>query len=127
MVAYNCLVWHCKSSNPTATILPTVIISNYKPAPVVGYFSSRGPTIGLKNLLKVDDFGLVYVYIYDFDMELDDEFLMKSNNNIICPCHRTIYKYFMLVLDSIRNPLSDSISLYIYIYTQRSRYRLVLQ
>ncbi|KAL8514799.1 hypothetical protein ACS0TY_013762 [Phlomoides rotata] len=42
------------TSNPTATILPTVIIPNYKPAPVVGYFSSRGPSRGPKNLLKPD-------------------------------------------------------------------------
>ncbi|KAL2249999.1 UNVERIFIED_CONTAM: CO(2)-response secreted protease [Sesamum indicum] len=42
------------NSNPMATILPTVMIPNYKPAPVVGYFSSRGPTFGIKNLLKPD-------------------------------------------------------------------------
>ncbi|KAL0360513.1 UNVERIFIED_CONTAM: CO(2)-response secreted protease [Sesamum radiatum] len=42
------------NSNPLATILPTVIIPNYKPAPVVGYFSSRGPTFGITNLLKPD-------------------------------------------------------------------------
>ncbi|KAL0351729.1 UNVERIFIED_CONTAM: CO(2)-response secreted protease [Sesamum calycinum] len=42
------------NSNPLATILPTVLIPNYKPAPVVGYFSSRGPTFGIKNLLKPD-------------------------------------------------------------------------
>ncbi|KAL0438387.1 UNVERIFIED_CONTAM: CO(2)-response secreted protease [Sesamum latifolium] len=42
------------ASNPLATILPTVMIQNYKPAPVVGYFSSRGPTFGIKNLLKPD-------------------------------------------------------------------------
>ncbi|KAK6115165.1 hypothetical protein DH2020_007434 [Rehmannia glutinosa] len=42
------------TSNPVATILPTVMIQNYKPAPAVGYFSSRGPTFGIKNLLKPD-------------------------------------------------------------------------
>ncbi|KAI3460274.1 hypothetical protein Pfo_016937 [Paulownia fortunei] len=42
------------NSDPVATILPTVVISNYKPAPVVGYFSSRGPTPGIQSLLKPD-------------------------------------------------------------------------
>ncbi|KAK6115899.1 hypothetical protein DH2020_008168 [Rehmannia glutinosa] len=42
------------NSNPVATILPTMVIPNYKPAPVVGYFSSRGPTLGIQNLLKPD-------------------------------------------------------------------------
>ncbi|KAG8377960.1 hypothetical protein BUALT_Bualt08G0088100 [Buddleja alternifolia] len=30
------------------------MIQNYKPAPVVGYFSLRGPTSGIRNLLKPD-------------------------------------------------------------------------
>ncbi|GER30451.1 subtilisin-like serine endopeptidase family protein [Striga asiatica] len=42
------------TSNPMATILPTVVRHNYKPAPVVAYFSSRGPTYGINNLLKPD-------------------------------------------------------------------------
>ncbi|XP_047975602.1 CO(2)-response secreted protease-like isoform X2 [Salvia hispanica] len=41
-------------SHPVATILPTRVIANYKPAPVVGYFSSRGPTYGIPNLIKPD-------------------------------------------------------------------------
>ncbi|KAK4429415.1 CO(2)-response secreted protease [Sesamum alatum] len=43
------------NSNPLATIVPTVMIPNYKPAPAVGYFSSRGPTFGIKNLLKTNN------------------------------------------------------------------------
>ncbi|PIM98466.1 Tripeptidyl-peptidase II [Handroanthus impetiginosus] len=31
-----------------------MVVQNYKLAPVVGYFSSRGPTYGIKNLLKPD-------------------------------------------------------------------------
>ncbi|GFP86170.1 co(2)-response secreted protease [Phtheirospermum japonicum] len=42
------------TSNPMATILPTVVTLNYNPAPVVAYFSSRGPAFGIKNLLKPD-------------------------------------------------------------------------
>ncbi|KAK4387437.1 CO(2)-response secreted protease [Sesamum angolense] len=42
------------SSNPVATILPTVVIPNYKPAPVVALFSSRGPVFGFRNLIKPD-------------------------------------------------------------------------
>ncbi|PIN17852.1 Tripeptidyl-peptidase II [Handroanthus impetiginosus] len=42
------------TSNPLATILPTMVVQNYKPAPVVADFSSRGPTYGIKNLLNPD-------------------------------------------------------------------------
>ncbi|KAK6131336.1 hypothetical protein DH2020_034919 [Rehmannia glutinosa] len=49
----NCILFYIES-NPVATILPTVMIQNYKPAPAIGYFSSRGPTFGIKNLLKPD-------------------------------------------------------------------------
>ncbi|KAK3007322.1 hypothetical protein RJ639_016738 [Escallonia herrerae] len=38
--------------NAVATILPTVSVANYKPAPAVAYFSSRGPSLKTKNLLK---------------------------------------------------------------------------
>lgn len=39
---------------PVATILRTVAVPNYKPAPVVAYFSSRGPGIFTENILKPD-------------------------------------------------------------------------
>ncbi|KAJ4720630.1 Subtilisin-like protease [Melia azedarach] len=42
------------NKNPTATILPTVTVPGYKPAPVVAYFSSRGPGMLTQNLLKPD-------------------------------------------------------------------------
>ncbi|KAL6521924.1 hypothetical protein OROMI_031801 [Orobanche minor] len=42
------------NSHPMATILPTVVIPNYKPAPVVAHFSSRGPTPGIGGILKPD-------------------------------------------------------------------------
>ncbi|KAK9270459.1 hypothetical protein L1049_026039 [Liquidambar formosana] len=40
--------------NPVATILPTITVTKYKPAPVVAYFSSRGPSGTVRNLLKPD-------------------------------------------------------------------------
>ncbi|XP_024984114.1 CO(2)-response secreted protease isoform X1 [Cynara cardunculus var. scolymus] len=40
--------------NPTATILPTVSVTEYKPAPVVPYFSARGPSFAAKDIIKPD-------------------------------------------------------------------------
>ncbi|MCD7453377.1 hypothetical protein HAX54_020792 [Datura stramonium] len=40
--------------NPVATILPTVSVDNFKPAPVVAFFSSRGPAYNTQSLLKPD-------------------------------------------------------------------------
>ncbi|KAJ3682458.1 hypothetical protein LUZ60_015031 [Juncus effusus] len=42
------------TKNPIATILPTLTVTKYKPAPVVAYFSSRGPSAQAGNLLKPD-------------------------------------------------------------------------
>ncbi|XP_015933960.1 CO(2)-response secreted protease [Arachis duranensis] len=42
------------TSKPMATILPTVSVIKYKPAPVVGYFSARGPATLSSNILKPD-------------------------------------------------------------------------
>ncbi|MCL7024908.1 hypothetical protein MKW94_007739, partial [Papaver nudicaule] len=40
------------TKNPVATVLPTVTVTKYKPAPAVAYFSSRGPSLQTSNLLK---------------------------------------------------------------------------
>ncbi|MED6106380.1 hypothetical protein PIB30_004153 [Stylosanthes scabra] len=42
------------TSNPVATILKTTTVISYKPAPVVAYFSSRGPSTLSSNILKPD-------------------------------------------------------------------------
>ncbi|RDX76568.1 CO(2)-response secreted protease, partial [Mucuna pruriens] len=42
------------TSNPVATILPTATVIDYKPAPVVPSFSSRGPSTLSSNILKPD-------------------------------------------------------------------------
>ncbi|CAL5089949.1 unnamed protein product [Urochloa decumbens] len=42
------------SSQPVATIAPTATVTGYKPAPVVAYFSSRGPSSQAPNVLKPD-------------------------------------------------------------------------
>ncbi|KAI5402788.1 CO(2)-response secreted protease [Lathyrus oleraceus] len=42
------------TSNPVATILPTISVLDYKPAPIVAKFSSRGPSELSKNILKPD-------------------------------------------------------------------------
>ncbi|CAL5075949.1 unnamed protein product [Urochloa decumbens] len=42
------------SSQPVATIAPAATVTGYKPAPVVAYFSSRGPSSQAPNVLKPD-------------------------------------------------------------------------
>ncbi|EEF36839.1 Xylem serine proteinase 1 precursor, putative [Ricinus communis] len=42
------------TKKPTATILPAVDVPRYRPAPVVAYFSSRGPAQLTENILKPD-------------------------------------------------------------------------
>ncbi|XP_004514295.1 CO(2)-response secreted protease-like [Cicer arietinum] len=42
------------TKNPTATILPTIEVPRYRPAPIVASFSSRGPSSLTENILKPD-------------------------------------------------------------------------
>ncbi|KAG2698291.1 hypothetical protein I3760_07G144500 [Carya illinoinensis] len=42
------------TSDPVATILPTVSVTKYTPAPDVAYFSARGPSYHTRNILKPD-------------------------------------------------------------------------
>ncbi|KAK2354260.1 CO(2)-response secreted protease [Trifolium repens] len=42
------------TKKPTATILPTIEVPRYRPAPIVASFSSRGPSSLTENILKPD-------------------------------------------------------------------------
>ncbi|KAG0473155.1 hypothetical protein HPP92_015012 [Vanilla planifolia] len=42
------------TKKPVATILPTITVTKYKPAPAVAYFSSRGPSPQTSNILKAN-------------------------------------------------------------------------
>ncbi|XP_064962759.1 CO(2)-response secreted protease-like [Musa acuminata AAA Group] len=42
------------TKNPVGTILATVTVTKYRPAPVVAYFSSRGPSTEASGILKPD-------------------------------------------------------------------------
>ncbi|KAK8532057.1 hypothetical protein V6N12_053508 [Hibiscus sabdariffa] len=53
-IGYKILKYINSNKNPTATILPTAEIPRQKPAPVVAYFSSRGPSLLTENILKPD-------------------------------------------------------------------------
>ncbi|KAA3454190.1 CO(2)-response secreted protease-like [Gossypium australe] len=53
-IGYKILKYINSNKNPSATILPTVEIPKIKPAPVVAYFSSRGPSVLTENILKPD-------------------------------------------------------------------------
>ncbi|XP_022767949.1 CO(2)-response secreted protease-like [Durio zibethinus] len=53
-IGYKILKYINSNKNPTATILPTADIPRHKPAPVVAYFSSRGPSVLTENILKPD-------------------------------------------------------------------------
>nr|XP_015887199.2 CO(2)-response secreted protease-like isoform X1 [Ziziphus jujuba var. spinosa] len=52
--AQDILSYWNSTSKPVATILPTVAITKYKPAPVIAYFSSRGPAFTTNKIIKPD-------------------------------------------------------------------------
>ncbi|VFR03573.1 unnamed protein product [Cuscuta campestris] len=52
--ANDILTYINSTKSPIATILPTVTTLGYKPAPVVIFFSSRGPSLASHNILKPD-------------------------------------------------------------------------
>ncbi|XP_039129832.1 CO(2)-response secreted protease-like [Dioscorea cayenensis subsp. rotundata] len=83
------------TKNPVATILPTVDVTGYKPAPVVAYFSARGPGGLTEGILKPDvmapgvsilaasipskDIGTVP------DGKKPSNFAIKSGTSMACP------------------------------------------
>lgn len=50
---YKILKYMLHTKSPTVTIVPTVEVKPTKPAPVVAFFSSRGPASLTENILKV--------------------------------------------------------------------------
>ena len=52
------------SRNLVATILPTVVVDKYKPAPAVAYFSGTGPIYRNYNLIKVKHLSLSSISVY---------------------------------------------------------------
>ncbi|KAM0953952.1 putative tripeptidyl-peptidase II [Dioscorea sansibarensis] len=83
------------TKNPVATILPTVDANGYKPAPIVAYFSARGPGGLTEGILKPDvmapgvsilaasipskDIGTVP------DGKKPSNFAIKSGTSMACP------------------------------------------
>lgn len=53
-IGFQILKYINSTKNPTASILPTIDVSRSKPAPIVAYFSSRGPGTLTENVLKPD-------------------------------------------------------------------------
>ncbi|PIN04102.1 Tripeptidyl-peptidase II [Handroanthus impetiginosus] len=66
-------------SKPVATILSTKVIPNYKPAPVVGIFSSKGPIPGIRNLIK-PDIAAPGVNILAAWVEINNEFTIPGKD-----------------------------------------------
>ncbi|KAJ6818959.1 CO(2)-response secreted protease-like [Iris pallida] len=52
--AANIFTYINSTKNPVVTILPTITVDKYKPAPDVASFSSRGPSAQTSNILKPD-------------------------------------------------------------------------
>ncbi|PRQ55932.1 putative tripeptidyl-peptidase II [Rosa chinensis] len=83
------------TKNPKATILPTVDIHRYRPAPTVAYFSSRGPAQLTENVLKPDIMapGVAILAAISPDNksgsiphgEKPSKFSIKSGTSMACP------------------------------------------
>ena len=59
------------SSNPVGTVLATKTVTNYKPAPIMAYFSSRGPAYSTKNILKVQSYISYQLIVDDYRRSFD--------------------------------------------------------
>ncbi|KAJ4970054.1 hypothetical protein NE237_003153 [Protea cynaroides] len=83
------------TKNPTATILPSVDVETIRPAPVVAYFSSRGPGEFTENIIKPDitapGVGILAAMIPNSDIgaapvgKKPSNFALKSGTSMACP------------------------------------------
>ncbi|XP_004308189.1 PREDICTED: CO(2)-response secreted protease-like [Fragaria vesca subsp. vesca] len=83
------------TKNPRATILPTVDVHRYRPAPTVAYFSSRGPAQLTENILKPDIMAPGVAILAAIcpknepgsvpDGEKPSKFSIKSGTSMACP------------------------------------------
>ncbi|CAJ2642910.1 unnamed protein product [Trifolium pratense] len=70
------------TSNPKATILPTITVLDYKPAPMVAIFSSRGPSSLSKNILKPDIAAPGAAILAAWTGTLDDESFVPKGEKL---------------------------------------------
>ncbi|OMO51969.1 hypothetical protein COLO4_37445 [Corchorus olitorius] len=94
-IGYKILKYINSNKNPTATILPTTDIPRYRPAPVVAYFSSRGPGVLSENILKPDIMapgvailGAVIPKLEQGNAMVDEKpfhYAIKSGTSMACP------------------------------------------
>ncbi|CAL1412462.1 unnamed protein product [Linum trigynum] len=77
-----------------ATILPTVVVGNYTPAPEVAFFSSRGPSNNSAHIIKPDITapGVNILAAWTGDDDLDkpkgrpqSSFYLDSGTSMSCP------------------------------------------
>ncbi|XP_010251788.1 PREDICTED: CO(2)-response secreted protease-like [Nelumbo nucifera] len=95
MAGYQILKYINSTKNPTATILPTVHVPGVRPAPVVAYFSSRGPGGITETILKPDvtapGIGILAAIIPRSDVisvpvgKKPSKFALKSGTSMACP------------------------------------------
>ncbi|KAK4835640.1 hypothetical protein QYF36_012394 [Acer negundo] len=100
------------TKNPTATILPTVDVVKYKPAPVIAYFSSRGPGQLTENILKPDitapGVAILAAVVPNRDRTVvligqkPAEYAMRSGTSMACP-HVTATAY-----DNLGKPMTNN-------------------
>ncbi|KAK6289883.1 hypothetical protein POUND7_001424 [Theobroma cacao] len=87
---YKILKYINSNKNPTATILPTADVPRHRPAPVVAYFSSRGPSVLAENILKPDIMApgvaiLAAVIPKVVQGKKPLEYAIKSGTSMACP------------------------------------------
>ncbi|KAL6639482.1 hypothetical protein ACP70R_023212 [Stipagrostis hirtigluma subsp. patula] len=92
--AADILKYIASTSQPVATITPTITMTEYKPAPVVAYFSSRGPSAQTGNILKPDvaapGVNILASWIPTTSLpagqKQPSQFNLVSGTSMACPC-----------------------------------------